>query len=50
VQAFTSEDDLKTFEGWLKYQGFDPATLAPEDLASWRAAFDETRELKAVGG
>jgi hypothetical protein len=30
VQEFISEDDLKTFEGWMKYQGVDAAT-APED-------------------
>ena len=27
---FISEDDLSTFEGWLKYQGFDAAQLSPE--------------------
>ena len=26
---FTSEDDLSTFEGWLKYQGIDAATVTP---------------------
>src|SRR5262245_50870486 len=26
---FTSEDDLATFEGWLRYQGFDAATATP---------------------
>ena len=50
MQDFISEDDLKTFEGWLRYQGFDAAKLTPEDLASWRAAFDETQELKAAAG
>src|SRR6266516_5765257 len=50
LQTFISEDDLKTFDGWLKYQGFDAATLTPEDLTSWRAAFEEMQKLKAAGG
>jgi hypothetical protein len=27
-----------TFEGWLRYQGFDAATASPHDLVMWRAA------------
>jgi hypothetical protein len=42
--GFTSEDDLETFEGWLRYQGFDAATLAPGDLAEWRDLFDKIRK------
>jgi hypothetical protein len=30
VQEFISEDDLNTFEGWLKYQGGDGATISPD--------------------
>jgi hypothetical protein len=41
MSHFTSEDDLKTFEGWLKYQGYDPTTLAPDDLAQWRDHYNE---------
>jgi hypothetical protein len=41
MSHFISEDDLKTFEGWLKYQGYDPTMLAPDDLAKWREVFDE---------
>jgi hypothetical protein len=37
---FISEDDLKSFGGWLKYQGYDPETLAPDDLKKWRDLFD----------
>jgi hypothetical protein len=44
VQDFISEDDLKTFEGWLRYQGFDAATLAPDELAEWRDMFDKVRK------
>jgi hypothetical protein len=55
MSEFTSEDDVKTFEGWLKYQGYDsaalapedlaPEDLAPEDLARWRELFDEQCNL-----
>jgi hypothetical protein len=44
MPEFISEDDLETFEGWLKYQGFDAATLAPDDLAEWRDSFDKVRK------
>lgn len=40
--GFISEDDLLTFERWLsKYQGYNPDTLTPDELAMWREAFDE---------
>jgi hypothetical protein len=41
MSHFTSEDDLKTFEGWLEYQGYDPTMLAPDDLAKWRDHYNE---------
>jgi hypothetical protein len=41
MSEFISEDDLKTFDGWLGYQGFDPSTLIPDELAQLRAIFDE---------
>jgi hypothetical protein len=44
MQEFISEDDLETFEGWLRYQGFDAATLAPDELADWRDMFDKGRK------
>jgi hypothetical protein len=38
VREFISEDDLQTFEVWLKEnQGIDPAMLEPNDLAQWRS-------------
>ena len=43
MQEFISEDDLKTFEGWLRYQAVDAATTAPEELERWRRYFDEAR-------
>jgi hypothetical protein len=44
MQEFISEDDLETFEGWVRYQGFDAATLAPDELADWRDVFDKARK------
>jgi hypothetical protein len=37
---FISEDDLLTFEGFLKYQGV-PASSTPEELKVFRGLFDE---------
>jgi hypothetical protein len=48
VQEFISEDDLKTFDGWLRYQCVDTATTAPEELATWRRAFDEAMERSSA--
>jgi hypothetical protein len=44
AKNFTSEDELSTFEGWLKYQGIDAAAVAPDDLRSWRDHFEIIRE------
>ncbi len=44
LQEFISEDDLKTFDGWLKYQGVDPETTKPDDLETWRGLYEEGRE------
>ncbi len=35
---FTSEEDIGTFEGWLKYQVGD-AILAPDQLEMWRSVY-----------
>jgi hypothetical protein len=48
VPEFISEDDLSTFEGWLKYQAVDEATATPEELENWRNLFDEVRESSAA--
>lgn len=48
MDEFISEDDLKTFEGWLKYQGFEAATMTPEALANWRGIFDEAQRQCAA--
>jgi hypothetical protein len=44
MSDFISEDDLRTFEGWLKYQAMNPAELTPDELAKWRGYFEEARE------
>ena len=46
---FTSEDDIKTFEGWLKYQGIDESTLTLDELEMWRSTFDECSPSSSVG-
>jgi hypothetical protein len=48
LREFISEDDLETFEGWLRYQAVDPATATSEELAMWRGLFDEGRKLAAA--
>ena len=48
MQEFISEDDLSTFEGWLKSQAIDAATAAPEELENWRSIFDEVRGSAAA--
>jgi hypothetical protein len=45
---FVSEDDLDTFEGWLRHQGFDPATQSPEMLVDWRDMFEEVKQRSAA--
>lgn len=44
MREFISEDDLDTFEGWLRYQAVDIATLTPSELKMWRGYFSEGRE------
>jgi len=39
-----SEDDLQTFDGWLKYQGLDATSMAIEALTNWRTIYDEARQ------
>jgi hypothetical protein len=48
VQDFISEDDLQTFEGWLRYQAVDASTTAPGELAMWRRLFEEARQRSAA--
>ncbi len=48
MQKFISEVELQTFEGWLRYQRFDTAPAAPEELARWRRHFEDARERTAA--
>jgi hypothetical protein len=48
MDDFISEDDLLTFEGFLKYQGV-PATATPEELKMFRGFFDEATLLHKTG-
>ena len=48
MAEFISEDDLKTFEGWMRYQGVDPRTTAPEEQETWHQMFKEVRERCAA--
>jgi hypothetical protein len=41
---FIDEDDLLSFEGWLRFQAVDPATMTPEELGMWRSLFDEVTQ------
>lgn len=41
---FLSEDDLKTFDGWLHFQGIDPTRTSSAELAMWRGFFSEGQE------
>jgi len=43
VQRFISDDDLKTFVGWLRYQGID-AGITPGELETWRGIFGEAQK------
>jgi hypothetical protein len=44
LREFISEDNLQTFEGWLRYQAVDASTTAPEALAVWRREFEDARQ------
>ena len=46
AEDFISEDDLNTFEGFLRFQAVDPATASADELAIFRKLFDEARRLE----
>jgi hypothetical protein len=46
MDDFISEDDLQTFEGWLRYQAVDPAVTT--DLEVWRRLFADARRQAAA--
>ena len=43
IQAlpFVSEDDLGTFQGWLKYQAIDLPSLDEDERVAVREMFDD---------
>lgn len=43
-----SEDDLKSFDGWLRYQAIDATEITPEELETWRGLFEDARQRSAV--
>ena len=47
---FISEDATRTFEGWLKYQGFDASSLTEDELASWREEFEDAVKRREMAG
>ena len=47
IRNFIGEDDLGTFEGWLKYQVGDAASTSPDQIALWRDLYDEVTERGA---
>jgi hypothetical protein len=49
MDDFISEDDLLTFEGWLRYQAADPTAMTPEQLTEWQGLFDELMERRKTG-
>jgi hypothetical protein len=47
MTEFISENDLDTFEGWLKYQAVDATELTSDELAMWRGLYEEGRKAAA---
>ena len=45
---FISEDDLETFDGFLRYHVIDPSVTSPDELQKWRELFDEARQRIAA--
>jgi hypothetical protein len=45
---FISEDDLDTFEGFLRLQAVDPSTATPSELATFRKLFDDAMVTRAA--
>jgi hypothetical protein len=48
MEGFVSEDDAKTFEGWMKYQCLDLAALTWPEQEVWRRHFDESMKRCAA--
>ena len=48
MSDFISEDDLSTFDGWLRYQAIDATTLSPDGLADWRDMYETARSASSA--
>lgn len=48
MHEFISEDDLQTFEGWLKYQALDTSVMTREELATWRGYYEEAQKQRGA--
>jgi hypothetical protein len=46
VDEFISEDDLQTFDGWLRYQAV--GTLTEAELATWRGIFEDANQCSVA--
>jgi hypothetical protein len=49
TEDFISEDDLLTFEGFLRYQCINPDAVPADELKAWRRRFDELVEQITTG-
>lgn len=48
MNEFISEDDLQTFEEWLKYQAIDASLMTTDELVTWRCYYEETQKQRAA--
>jgi len=48
VETFISEDDLKSFDKWLEYQGVDAAGIDTNRLEEWHRIFEEMAALTSA--
>lgn len=48
MAEFIHEDQLGTFEGYLKFQAIDPSVLSVDELSEWRGIFEEASARRAT--
>ena len=48
MDEFISEDELQTFEGWLRYLAIDATAITQEELATWRRLFEDAKQRSAA--
>lgn len=44
MRDFIGEDDITTFEGWIRYQGIDVGALTPAELGIWQQSYRDLRQ------